>query len=157
MKWQFTLLTSDVRLNFFSGSNPLSLHSTTGCKDCSSPMQMKRNVAGGWLYVERVCTVSSKLWMLHLYMQAANKKCYLRIYISQFVEIFSLKFMKMIKSITCVLFQGLCFYSYGLYLSDETLWDGIKSWDSSLHLHWPRQSSWWGCYRTAVDPHTRYA
>lgn len=33
----------------------------------------------------------------------------------------------MILIIVCVLFQGVCFYSYGLYLSDETFWDGIKS------------------------------
>ena len=43
----------------------------------------------------------------------------------------SLKFMKTFKTMilimVCVLFQGVCFYSYGLYLSDETLWDGIQS------------------------------
>ena len=49
---------------------------------------------------------------------------------------FSLKLMKMIRimilNMVCVFFQGVCFYSYGLYLSDETLWDGIKSWDSEV-------------------------
>ena len=39
--------------------------------------------------------------------------------------------MKMIKSMilimVCILFQGVCFYSYGLYFSDEILWDEIKS------------------------------
>ena len=49
---------------------------------------------------------------------------------------FSLKFMKMIKSMilitVCVLSQGVCFYSYGLYFSDEILWDEIKSWDSAV-------------------------
>ena len=49
---------------------------------------------------------------------------------------FSLKFMKTFKAMilitVCVLLQGVCFYCYGLYLSDETLWDGIKSWDSAV-------------------------
>ena len=39
--------------------------------------------------------------------------------------------MKMIKNMilitVCVLFQGVCFDSYGLYFSDEIFWDGIKS------------------------------
>ena len=42
------------------------------------------------VYVERVYTVTSRLWMLHLYVLAANKKCYLKIHINQFGEIFLL-------------------------------------------------------------------
>ena len=49
---------------------------------------------------------------------------------------FSLKFMKTIRTMilimVCVLFLEVCFHSYGLYLSEETLWDWIKSWDSAV-------------------------
>ena len=49
---------------------------------------------------------------------------------------FPLKLMKVIKSMisnmVCVFFQGVCFYSYGLYLSEETLRVGIKSWDPAV-------------------------
>ena len=88
------------------------------------------------VYVERVYTVTSRLWMLYLYMLAANKKMLFENICQSVWWDFSLKFMKTFKTMilitVCVLFQGVCFYSYGLYLSDETLWDGIKSWDSAV-------------------------
>ena len=88
------------------------------------------------VYVERVYTVTSRLWMLHLYMLAANKKMLFENICQSVWWDFSLKFMKTFKTMilitVCVLFQGVCFYSYGLYLSDETFWDGIKSWDSAV-------------------------
>ena len=86
--------------------------------------------------METVRSVSSRLWMLHRYMLAVNKKMlFENIYQSIWWD-FSPKFMKMFKTIilitVCVLFQGVCFYSYGVCLSGETFWDGIKSWDSAV-------------------------
>ena len=94
-------------------------------------MQMERNVTWGCLYVERVYTVTSRLWMFYLYMLAANKNV-----IWEYISISLVRIMKMIKSMisttVCVLFQGVCFNSYGLYLSEETLRVGIKSWDPAV-------------------------
>ena len=45
---------------------------------------------GRRLCVESVYTVTSRLWMLHLYMLAANKKCYLKIYVNPFGKMFLL-------------------------------------------------------------------
>ena len=144
---------------FFLGQIP-HLHSTTGCKDCSSTMQMERNVTGD-------CTrKESTLWPPDYECSTLTcwqpiKMLFENIYQSVWWD-FSLKIMKTIKGMILimvwVLFQGICFYSYGLCLSDETIWGWNKILRlCSLCLHWPRQSSWQGCYRTAFDPHRMYA
>ena len=115
----------------FSGSNPLfctpPLGAETAVQQCKWRGMWQE---AGWTWKE------STLWPPDYECSTLTcwqpiKMLFENIYQSVCWD-FSLKFMKMIKSITCVLFQGLCFYSYGLYLSDETLWDGIKSWDSEL-------------------------
>lgn len=88
------------------------------------------------------------------------KKCYLKIYINPFGEIFS-KFMKTFKTIilitVCVLFQSLFLLLWSMSFW-WAFWDGIKSWDSAVcSLQWPRQRFWQGCYRTVVDPQHAYS
>ena len=120
---------------FFSGSNPLF---------CTLPLDAKTAVHQcKWkeMWQEAGCTwKESTLWppdseCSTLTCWQPIKMLFENIYQAVWWD-FPLKLMKVIKSMilnmVCVFFQGVCFYSYGLYLSDETLWDGIKSWDSEL-------------------------
>ena len=66
----------------------------------------------------------------------STKKCYLKIYINLFGEIFLLNLWRRSRPWSWSWFvffsRESVFTPIGVYLSDETLWDGIKSWDSAV-------------------------
>lgn len=140
-KWKRPILESNeiscfsqvMRVEFFSGSNLLSLNSSIVSKDCGPPMQMQMNVV--WqstvtTWKEPTVSPPDYEWSAFTCWQPI-KKCYLRLHLNQFGEICHLNLWRQSRPWVCILFQWVHFYCCGLNFHGETLWDWIKSWDTA--------------------------
>ena len=148
-------------VEFISRSNPLSLHSTIGCKDCSSPMQRERNIAGGW-----VCGNSQECVLQIMNASPLHAGSQQKNVIWKYISIHLVRFFSQIYEDVQDhdLDHGLYSFpgSLFLFLWVISFWWNSLGWNKilrlcSLILQWPRQRFWQGCYRTVVDPQTRYS
>lgn len=131
VKWNFMLLTSDASWIFFWVKSLIS--ELFHCEQRLWPTNVNGNECGvteHCHYMERAYSESSRLWMVCLYMLAANKVLLETTSQSVWWDL-SLKFMKTIKAMGLHSFPVSPFYCCGLNLHGETLWDWIKSWDTA--------------------------